>query len=159
MGHPFTAFCSQQVRDGLKRLQCREFEEVPGVAVLFQAAFASGVGIEAQTLVPQDGRYGDHVPDFLRNDVGNKEIDFVEAIIGGGSAALDPVGGLGEALGGLDLNAPQEGPVIEDEVIAVAVSPGLGHAETKADGPEHENEFRDFTFALFGRAFERGEVG
>ena len=153
-----SAGVSQQVRHGFERLQSGEFEEVPGVTVLLQTAFASGVGIEARTLVPDDDGNWDHVPNFLRNDVGDEEINFVEAIIRGESAALDPVTRFGKALRGFDLNSPHEGPVTEDEVVAAAVSPGPGHAETKTDGLEHENQFRDFTFALPSRALEPGEV-
>jgi len=106
-------------------LKCGEFEEVLCVTVLFQAALASRVGKEAQTLVPDDGGNGNHVPDFLRNDVGSEEINFIEAIIRSGPAALDPVACPFKALGGLDLNAPPESPVIENEVVAFVVSPGV----------------------------------
>ncbi len=122
-------------------------------------ALASRVGKEAQTLVPDDGGNGNHVPDFLRNDVGSEEINFVEAIIRSGPAALNPVARPFKALGGLDLNAPPESPVIENEVVAFVVSPGRGHAETKTDSLEYENEFRASAFAFFRRAPERGEVG
>ena len=85
-------------------------EEAPGFAIFFEhgAGLAAGVGIEANALALVDGLDGDDVPDIFGNDVGDEEIDF-----GGGvnfatrSGGGDAVAGLGEAGGGLDLNAKQ----------------------------------------------------
>jgi hypothetical protein len=46
---------------------------------------------------------------------------------------------------------------MEDEVEAVTVSPGLGHAETQADGFKQEREFGNFSATLDGKLSGRSE--
>jgi hypothetical protein len=54
----------------------------------------------------------------------------------------------GAGVGGLDLNAPAAASVIEDEVVAVTLSPGLGDAESERRGFVQEGGFGDFSSAL-----------
>jgi hypothetical protein len=57
---------------------------------------------------------------------------------------------MGVVFGGADLHAPEAASGVEDEVVAVGVSPGLGDAEAKADGFSHKSKFGEFS-AAFGR--------
>src|SRR6185437_2112221 len=52
--------------------------------------------------------------------------------------------------GGADLHAPEAAPGVEDEVVAVGISPGLGDAEAESDGFALEGEFGHFSAALGG---------
>ena len=53
--------------------------------------------------------------------------------------------------GGADLHAPQANTVVENEVVALAVSLGLSYGKAFGDGPAHEGEFTFLATAL-GRA-------
>jgi hypothetical protein len=50
---------------------------------------------------------------------------------------------------GLDLHAPAAAVDLDDEVVAVALSPGLGDAEAERGGFVEESGFGDFA-ATFG---------
>lgn len=52
---------------------------------------------------------------------------------------------------GFDLDAPESMPAVEDEIVAVAVSPRFGNAKAESDGFAHKGQFRDFTPALAGK--------
>jgi len=54
---------------------------------------------------------------------------------------MHAIAAVGFVLGGANLHAPQAFPGIEDEVIALAVTPGLGDAKAQARGLEHEGQF------------------
>lgn len=63
---------------------------------------------------------------------------------------MDGVAAMAHVLGGADLGAPEAGAGVEDEVVAVAASPGLGDTEAEGYGFVHECEFGKF-FAALGR--------
>jgi hypothetical protein len=48
-------------------------------------------------------------------------------------------------------------PAREDEIEAVTVSPGLGHAKAQADGLEQECELGNFSAPLDGKLGRRSE--
>jgi hypothetical protein len=130
------------------------FEEVPGFAVLFPAgALAGDVGIEAQAFAAYESFDGQDVPDVERQDVGDEDVD----IFGGVddfAFAVDAVDGLNviaagaEDFGAFELHAPKAGAGIEDAVVALAVSPGLGEVEAQGFGFEQEGGFGEFSGAL-----------
>jgi hypothetical protein len=51
----------------------------------------------------------------------------------------------------LDLHAPDTGAVVEDEVVAVALSRGLGDGEAESGGFVEEGSFGDLSAALGGQ--------
>jgi L-lactate permease len=55
---------------------------------------------------------------------------------------------MGLIFGGADRNSPEAAAGVEDEVVAVTVSPGLGDAETEANGFAHKREFGEFSATL-----------
>jgi hypothetical protein len=67
---------------------------------------------------------------------------------------IDVVGGAGfvgvgaEAFGAFGLDAPEAGAVVDDEVVAFAVSPGLGDGELEAEGAGEEGGFGALAGAL-----------
>src|SRR5262249_5258206 len=94
----------------------------------------------------------DYVPEIQRKNVGDEEVD-----VGGGVVALlllvgvgglDLVGAGVERLGALDLDAEGAVSGVEDEVVALAVSPGLGDGEAEAGGFDDEGGFGEFSGAL-----------
>jgi len=110
---------------------------VPGFAVFFPARiFADDVGVQAEAFAGAEGFDGQEVPHVEGDDVGHEEIDVV-----GGVAyfafAVDAVDGLdvvaagAEDLGAFELHAPEAGSGVEDEIVAIAVSPGLGEVEAE----------------------------
>jgi len=112
---------------------------VPGFAVGFEAHFFGlAVGVEAEHGLGGADFDGDDVPDVEGDDVGGDEVD-VGAGVDGASFA-DGVGGAGfvgagaDAFSAFDLDAVESGAVVEDEVVAAAVAPGLGDAESEAGG-------------------------
>jgi len=71
-------------------------------------------------------------------------------------AGVEAVSINGSGAGGLDL--PAVVASVEDEVVAVALSPGLGHAETEAGGFVEDSGFGDLAAAL-GREMDGGRRG
>lgn len=139
---------------------------MPGFAVGFQAhLFGFAVGIEAEHGGGGADFYGDDVPDIEGDDVGGDEVDIFFRI--DGAAFADGVSGAGfvgagaDAFGAFDLNAMEARPVVEDEVVAAGVSPGLGDAEFAGGGLVEEGGFGafsgDFCVFAFGLAFTVGD--
>lgn len=130
-------------------------EQSPGVTVIVEGRSAR-VRIDIQDLARSQGGQRQNVPEVLRDDVGGHEIEF-----GGGvrpvadARSLDAI--RRPAPGRLHLHAPETAFAMEDEVEAVTVSPGLGHAETQADGFEQEGEFGNFSATLDGKISGRRE--
>jgi hypothetical protein len=137
---------------------------VPGFTVLFPAgAFAGDIRIEAEAGAVLENIGGQDVPDVERDDVGYQDVD----IFGGVddfAFAVDAVDGLdvvaagAQDFGAFQLDAPEAGAGIEDEIVALAVSPGLGDAEAQDSGFEHEGGFGEFSGAL-GIAANEGARG
>jgi hypothetical protein len=82
------------------------------------------------------------VPDVQRNDVGGDEIDVALGVDGaafaGGIGGAGFIGAGAEGVGALDLDAEEVDrglrAVVEDEVVALGVSPGLGDGEAALAG-------------------------
>ena len=129
---------------------------MPGFAVGFEAHFFGlAVGIETEHGLGSADFYGDDVPDVEGDDVGGDEVDVGFGV--DGAAFADGVGGAGfvglgaDAFGALDLDAEEVGAVVEDEVVAAGVSPGLGDAESAVGGAGEEGGFGEFSgdFGIF----------
>jgi hypothetical protein len=84
--------------------------------------------------------------------VGDEEVDVVGRV--DGTAFADGVGGASfvgvgaKRVGGFDLNAEEAVTVVEDEVVTVGVSPGLGDAEAELGGFREECGFGALSGAL-----------
>ena len=97
------------------------------------------------------------VPEVERDDVGDEEVNVVGPI--DGAAFADSVSGTSfvgvgaEAVSGFDLDAEEAVSVIEDEVVALAVTPGLGDAEPERAGFVEEGSFAALA-ATLGVGFE-----
>ena len=130
-------------------------EEPPGFAKALEArSFFAAVGIEPEIFARRKRFDRDHVPEIEWDDVGDDAID----VVGGEGdhfafyvdVGVDGVSAMAFVGGGADLDAPEAASGDEDVVIAVAVSPGLGDAESEGDGFLHECQFGDLS-AAFGR--------
>ena len=85
---------------------------------------------------------GDDVPEIERNDVGGDEVDVALGVDGasfaGGVGGASFAGSGAERARALDLNAEEMDfelrTVVEDEVVALAVSPGLADGEAALAG-------------------------
>lgn len=137
----------------VKNLLRVRLHQVPGFAVFFQAhAFGFAVGIEAEHGGWHAGFDGKNVPDVERDYVGDQEVDVAGAV--DGASFADGVGGAGfvgvgaETVGGLDLHAEKAAAVVEDEVVALGVSPGLGDAEAELAGFVEKGGFAALSGAL-----------
>jgi len=86
----------------------------------------------------------------LEDDVDGDEIDFTGSVAAIISSALDDVMGVHKAPGGFDLNSPEPVPRVENEIVALTVSPGLGDAETEAGGFGEEGGFGSFAVRFAG---------
>jgi len=111
------------------------------------------VGIEAQSLARCEGGDGHDVPEILRNDVGDEEVDLVAGVGGFPSGSLHAVAGFGVAPSGLDLDAEESVAGVEDEVVAFAVAPGLGDGEAEAGSFGEKSGLGGFS-----APFARGEA-
>jgi len=127
---------------------------VPGFAVLFPAgALAGDVGVKTQAFVGGEGFDGQDVPDVEGDDVGGQEVDVVGGVRDF-ALAVDAVDGLNvvaagtEDFGAFQLYAQEAGTGVEDEVVALAVSPGLGQVEAQGFGFEQEGGLGEFSGAL-----------
>lgn len=97
---------------------------------------------------------GHDVPEIERDDVGDDGVHFAGGERDHGfldvNVGMHGVSAMGLIFGGADLHAPEAAAGVEDEVVAVGVSPGLGDAEAEVDGFAHKGEFGHFS-AAFGR--------
>jgi hypothetical protein len=114
--------------------------------------FGGAVGIKTEHGGGHAGADGEDVPKIERDDVGYEEVD-----VGGGvdgAAFADGVSSAGfisvgaEGVGGLDLDAEEAASVVEDEVVALAVAPGLGDTESEGAGFVEEGGFAALAGAL-----------
>jgi hypothetical protein len=64
---------------------------------------------------------------------------------------VDGIAAVALVRGGADLHAPEARAGVEDEVVAITVSPGLGDGEAQVDGFVHESKFGQLS-ATLGRA-------
>jgi hypothetical protein len=112
------------------------------------------VGIEPQIFTRRKRFDRDHVPEIEWDDVSDDAIDVVD---GEGDhfafyvdVGVDGVSAMALVGGGADLGAPEAASGDEDVVVAVAVSPRFGDAESEGDGFLHECQFGDLS-TTFGR--------
>lgn len=127
---------------------------VPGVAVFFEFGHAAFAGRE-----DLDSGYvgvslnGDHVPDIVGDDVADNEIDVTARvpIFADVAAGMEGVSVERAAMCGFDLHAPAAAVDLDDEVVAVALSPRLGDAEAERGGFVEESGFGDLTATFGGR--------
>ena len=133
----------------------RTRHQAPGLAVFLVARhppFARGKEFHRADGAEQRNR--DHIPDVLRHDVADEEVN----LAGGVGPALDVAAGMegvsifAVAVRRLHLHAPGTGAVVEDEIVAVALSPGLGDGEAEGGGFVEEGGFGDLSAALGGQA-------
>ena len=121
----------------------------PGFAVDFADAAAGGsLRKEVELRVLFSDRYGDHVPEIFGDNVNHEEIDFSGGIAAIIASALNHIMRVDKTHGGLDLNAPEFFARVEDEVVALAVSPDTGDAEAEAGGFGEESGFRGLAMRL-----------
>jgi|SRR5882672_3247224 len=97
---------------------------------------------------------GEDEPGVLGDDVGDEEVDF-GGMVGddaavGAAMRVDAVEAAHESGGGFDLNAQEAMSGVEDEVVAFAVTVGLGDVEAERCGFEDEGEFGKFSATLGG---------
>jgi len=129
--------------------------QAPGLAVFFVARhppFARGKEFHGANGAEYHNRH--HIPNVLRHDVGDKKVD-VRSGVGSAldvAAGMEAVSILAVAVRRLHLHAPGTGAVVEDEIVAVALSPGLGDGEAEGGGFVEEGGFGDLSAALGGQA-------
>ena len=123
---------------------------MPGFAVFFEAhLFGLAVRVEAEHGLRGADFHRDYVPDIERDYVGGYEVDVAFGVDGAAFAygifRAGFVGSGAEALGAFDLDAEEfdswPGAVVEDEVVALAVSKGLGDGEAALVGAVEESDF------------------
>jgi len=95
---------------------------------------------------------GEDVPGVDGDDVGDQGVDIFCCVGEFGFAAefasidgadgLDVVSAGAERGGAFYLDAPKARAIVENEVVALAVGPGFGDAESQAGGFEEEGGFR-----------------
>jgi hypothetical protein len=130
---------------------------VPGFAVGFEAhLFGLAVGVEAEHGLGGADFYWEDVPNVEFDHVGGYEVDVALGVDGaafaGGVGGAGFVGAGAEGVGAFDLYAEEMdlgfGAVVEDEVVAFAVSPGLADAEAALGGLVEEGGFGALSGAL-----------
>ena len=102
-------------------------QEAPCIAVFFQEAVASSVGVEAEALAGGGGLDWDDVPEIERDHVSSDEVDFFGGIgLAVASGVVDAVAAFTVSLSTLDLDAPERAKESDQDVVGFAFSPRLG---------------------------------
>jgi hypothetical protein len=131
----------------------RDCEVIPGVAVHLKAGHAASARWKDFDcgFVGEFGD-GDDVPDIVRNDVADDEVNVAGSVSLGPhiAAGVKSVSIDGTAVGGLDLNAPDAAGAINDEIVTVTLTPRLGDAESQRRGLVEECGFGDLSSTLGG---------
>ena len=121
----------------------------PGFAVDFADATAGwSLGKEVKLGVLFGYRYGDYIPQIFGDNIDREEIDFAGGIAAIIATALNHIMRVDKTHGGFDLNAPEFFASVEDEVVALAVSPDTGDAEAEAGGFGEESGFGGLAMRL-----------
>jgi len=127
-----------------ERDQLRLAQQVPGFAVGGEEGALARVaaGREEDAGAVLDEGDGEDEPGVLGDDVGDEEVDFGglvgdDAVVGA-AMSVDAVEAAHQSGGGFDLDAPEAGSGVEDEVVAFAVAVGLGDVEAERGGFEDE---------------------
>ena|SRR5437868_2852834 len=99
--------------------------------------------------------YREDIPKVLRNDVGNQEVNFFAGVdtTGVASTGVNAISAVAHTGRSLDLDARETTGKVEVEIVAVAVAPRFGDAESEAGGLVEEGGFGDFS-ATLGREVE-----
>ncbi len=127
-------------------------KQPPSLAVFFEScAGAIRVWVEAEALVVDYVSDGEHVPGVDGDDVGDEGVYVIWGVGKFGFdpefASIDSADGLNVVSTGsergsaFDLHTPEARAVVENEVVALAVGPGFGDAESQAGGFEKEGGF------------------
>lgn len=134
-------------------------QEMPGFAVGLEAHdFGLAMRIEAKHGAGLGDFHRDDVPGVERDDIAGDEVGIGGGVDGtafaAGVSGAGFVGSRTKGVGSLDLDAPEAGAVVDDEVVALAVSPGLGDDEAEAGGANDEGGFGKLsdTFGIFAVA-------
>jgi hypothetical protein len=132
---------------------CRIAKVIPGVAVHLEARHAASARWKDFDcgFVGEFGD-GDDVPDIVRDDVADDEVNVAGSVSLGPhiAAGVKSVSIDGTAVGGLDLNAPDAAGAINDEIVTVTLTPRLGDAESQRRGLVEECGFGDLSSTLGG---------
>ncbi len=131
-------------------------QEVPGFAVGLEeaaGAFGFSVGIEAYGYARGEGFDGDDVPGVVRSDESGDEVNVIAGVVdvSATGVAADDDGEsakVAAAVGGearLDLDAEKAALVLDEQIVAMALTEGLGHAESEAGGFVGEGELGEFS--------------
>jgi len=132
----------------------------PGFAVdVADGAAASPLRKEINLLVKLRHGYGDHVPEVLGDDVDGDEVDFIGGIAAIVAPTFDDIMRVDEAARGFDLDSPEFVAGVEDEVVALAVSPGPGDSEAEACGFGEESGFGSLAVGFTRRQADRVQFG
>jgi hypothetical protein len=93
---------------------------------------------------------GNHIPEIFRDDINRNEIDFAHRVATAPSAALDHITVIEEKTRRFDLHSPELVAGIEDEIVALAFSPGFGDTEAESGGLGKKDGFGGFAAGLAG---------
>jgi len=110
--------------------------QMPGFAIFFEAhELGFTMRIKTQHRRGHANAYWQHIPEVERDNVGDEEVDVLGAV--NGATFANSVSGAGfvsagaKAISSFDLNAEKMATVVEDKVVALGVSPGLGDTEAE----------------------------
>jgi hypothetical protein len=116
----------------------------PSLAVLFMPEVTGAVRRDIHLATAGGDGNGNDVTEIFRHDIGDDEVDFLRSICRS-ALEFDDVAGAVIVAGGLDLDAPKVFAGVEDEVVALAVSPGFGDAEAETGDFGKECSFGGFS--------------
>ncbi len=138
-------------------------EEVPGFAVgVVHSRFAVAFRAEQETANADDVVQRKNEPGIFGNDISGDEVDLRELV--GDGASVDPAVGVDVVLavekdgGAFHLDAVELGHDVglvrvDDEVVALAISVGLGDGEAETGSLEGEGEFGELSATLGSEFF------
>lgn len=130
--------------------------QVPGFAILEITAFVR-FRPQANGLAIGNDLDRENVPDVLGEVVSDEKVDVLFGIFSRKSACRShaaTIPGWQHGENRFDLHAPKDLSKADDNVVAVAVSPGLGDGKAKAGGLAHEGKLSEFA-TLFWIEFGR----
>ncbi len=122
-------------------------QQVPGFQV-GEVLVARTAGIELNAVIRATLGKRHDVPDVLRDDEECHEVDLVRLIHLVTSAAVTLIMATKVIHGGLHLDTKESSAVLDGEVVAGGVSPGLADGEAVVGGAGHELQLDPFAAAL-----------
>ena len=136
------------LRNGVEKIGRGAGEDAPSLPKLLKHPAGGAVGIEVERSPRREGLDRQNVPEPLRNEVSRQKVDVFFGVDGRVPLCADEILVALARGGRLHLHALKAVASIDDEVVGIALSPGLGDLKAEVAGFGEKGGFDGFSATL-----------